>query len=269
MLRFMLLLALSIPAGERVVLVNGFALVNAYLNHSGPFLFFIDTGATSSAVSPAAARHAGVRPDHRVALSAAGGDRIVPAAAGASIRIGQSSADQVELLILSLDTLRAVDPRIQGIIGQNFLSRFPCLLDYRERRLWLGEEAVRRAENLPDRISAETAAGRIVVPVTIESGKPLRLVLDSGASDLTLSCGDRCPPLVTSEHDGQLHSNTGSRDVRRGILPAIQVGAIRILRPKVALLERAPTASEDGLLPAHLFAAIYLAPGRNEIRLVR
>ena len=254
----------------KFLLVKGFLVVSASLNQHGPFLFLVDTGATASSITPAAARTAGLLPDHRVTLAAAGGDRTAPAASNVTLQIGPASASGVEVVILPLDSIRSIDPRIQGVIGQNFLSRFPCLLDYREHRLWLGEEASRRAEHLPTRLPAEIAAGRIIVPVTIDARKPQRLVLDSGASDLTLSCGNRCPHLAVSEENADLRTNTGTRAVRRGVLTAIQVGDIRILRPTVALLERTSASTvEDGLLPANLFVQVYLAPGSKEIRLSR
>lgn len=259
-------------AAEKLELVDGYVLVHAYLNDRGPFLFLLDTGAATSAVTPTTARLAGLVPDERVTLVTATGETTVPASRTADIRIGDVRAAGVETMILPLDTVRRIHPLIVGILGQSFLSRFPCLIDYRAGRLWLGDEATRRAGRIPASfaVAVESVDGRVAVPVTIDRDRPpFHLVLDSGASTMTLACGHRCPrlqdPVVS-----MLHTNTGERRVASGVLREVTIGALRIPHPAAALLDAAPQVSqEDGVLPANWFSSIYLDPSRDQVLLAR
>ena len=266
MIRWVLFAACSL----QIALVDRYVLVEASIEERGPFLLLVDTGATSSAVTPAVAQAAGVRPDHRVTLSTATGDRVVPAGQ-TRVRVGDVSATEVEVLILELETMRRIDPRIQGVLGQSFLSRFPCLIDYRARRMWLGEEAMRRAEAMPAPLPAETTEGRMTVPVIVDgAAKPVRLVLDSGAAAMVLTCGASCPRLIESGAGGRMFTNAGEQEVVQGRVSGVTIGTIRIPRPAVALLKNAPlTPLEDGVIPAHWFSAVYLDPQRNQVRLAK
>jgi hypothetical protein len=277
MLRTMQLASLLIRAAasghasdtsEKLIETNGYLLVHARVNGRGPFLFLLDTGATSSSVTPAVARAAGLVPRSRVTVATAAGE-VVAAAVQAEVRVGGVTAVGTEALILPLDQPRRIDARIEGVLGQSFLSRFPCLIDYRGRRLWLGEEAARRAEALPERITAERVEGRLALPVQVVAGaSPARLVLDSAAPALVLACGRQCPNLA-ARTEGGLKTNAGARKIVQGTLAAVSVGGIRFPRPAAVLLEGRPvTTEEDGLLPARWFSAVYMGPG-NLVGLAR
>jgi predicted aspartyl protease len=260
MLHWMLFTSLSFT------LAGGYVLVPAWINERGPYLMLVDTGATSSAVTPEVAREAGLRPAYRLTLAAAGGEMTVAAVPDTRIRVGETAGAGAETLILPLDAIRRIDPRIRGVLGQSFLAHVPCLIDYRDRRIWLGSEAVIRAGQLPLMAGVQSAAGRMTVPASLGPGtSPVRLVVDTGASDMTLRAG-----VIHGNAGAWLVSNTGERLVRRGVVEAVDVGGIRIRQAHVALLEGAALSeNEDGVLPGRWFSAIYLDAARNEIRLAR
>jgi predicted aspartyl protease len=270
MIRWILFTSLSMglaaAEGERFQVVAGYVLVEGWINDHGPYLLLVDTGAASSAVTPEVARRAGLRPAYRVTLAAAGGEMTVAAAPDARIRIGGATGAGVETLIYPLDGVRRIDPRIQGVVGQSFLAKFPSLIDYRAQRMWMGSEAVNRAARLPALSGVKQVAGRMTVPAWVEQGKrPLRLVLDTGANSMTLRA-----QFAQGGSAAELVSNTGGRAVRRGVVENMDVGGIRIRQATVAVFEGPPlSAAEDGVLPGSLFSAIYLDPANNEVRAAR
>jgi hypothetical protein len=162
--------------------------------------------------------------------------------------------------------VRRIDPRIQGVIGQSFLAQFPCLIDYRAQRMWIGGEAVSRAGRLPVLPGVELVAGRLTVPASLGRARtPVRLVLDTGASHLTLRA-----QFVESGGAAELVSNTGTLLVRSGLVENLDVGGIQIGQAGVALLPNAALSlNEDGALPGSLFSAIYLDSMNHEVRAAR
>lgn len=267
MMRWMLFITLSFAlatAGE-VEITAGYVLVEGWINERGPYLLLVDTGATSSAVTPEVARAAGLRAAYRVTLASAGGEMTVEAVPDTRVRIGAAAAE-VETLILPLDGVRRIDPRIQGVLGQSFLAHLPCLIDYRGRRMWFGSEAVDRAGRLEVLKGVQRAAGRMTVPASLGPGMaPVRLVVDTGASDMTLRAA-----LINGGTPARVLTNMGEQVVRRGLVEAVDVGGIRFRQASVALLEGAPLSeNEDGILPGRWFSAIYLDAERNDVRLAR
>ena len=251
-------------ANVKLVDVDGYLLVQTRVNGKGPYLFLLDTGATSSSLTPEVARAAGLVPRGRTRMITVSGETIV-STAQAQITVGDAVAES-EVLIDSLEAVRSVDARIAGVIGQSFLTHFPCFIDYRHHLLLLGEEAARRGESLARKFVAKRADGRILIPAAV-GGSQLRLALDSGAPALVLTCGTRCARL-DSPSVGDLSTNTGHRPTREGTVGWLSVNGVRIERPRTVMLDASPLDGEDGLLPARWFSSVYLGQG-NVVGLAR
>ncbi|HLK62495.1 MAG TPA: aspartyl protease family protein [Bryobacteraceae bacterium] len=256
-------------AGNRLTVVNGYAVIEVSIEGRGPFRMMLDTGAASCSLSPDAAKTAHLALDHRVVLTTIVGERVVPGASNAHLRIGTSEARGVEVLAMEPDAVRAAIGPVDGVLGQSFLSKFPYLIDYRDQRLWLGAAAVRRALDLPAEIGAERSEGRVVVPVAIGAGVgPWRLTLDSGATAIVLRCGGRCPKLRKARSGDRIVTNAGSSArVRHGMLPAVRVGDKVLEWAEAALIDGPASTSEDGVLPANWFSAVFVDPARSIVRL--
>lgn len=259
------------PMGEKLTIIKGYLFLEVSINGQGMFRMMIDTGASSCSLTPQAARTAGLRLDHRVSLSTMGEERLVPATSDATVRVGSAEARGVEVLIVPLDGVRSVVRRVDGILGQNFLNHFVYLIDYRRKRLWLGEEATRRAMPMPSEILAERAQGRMVVPVVLARGtRPWKLIMDSGASDVMVRCGNACPPLLEIWDGSKVLTNAGNREVQSGLLEGIEVGGIRLVHVPVGMVEVPPKIGHaDGVLPTRYFSAIYVDSANDRIRLTR
>ena len=254
--------------GSKVALVDGYAFVEVVINHRGPFRMLVDSGATSCAMTPDAGRTAGLVYDHQVLLNAeTGGERPIPAAY-ATVRVESVEANSVDVLSDRLEGVQRLNTKVDGVLGQSFLGRFPYLVDYQRKRLLLGDDARRASVQLGPEVAVTQAFGRIVVAVTLDPEEQLwRVILDMGASGLILQCGSQCPQLGGLENAGRIVTNAGDWRVRRGKTARLEVGGLAIAHAEVYLLDMPAPADHDGLLPARWFSAVYVDAGRNVVRL--
>ena len=266
------LLLLIYAQGARVVraedaahvrLLRGrLAVVPVYVNGEGPFDFLLDTGTTSTLITTELAARLGLRAADRVTLVTVAGERAVARAQLGRLEVGGRVAADVEALLCGLEQVRALDARLSGVLGQNFLERFNYTLDYGARLLRFEDEG--GAPPRGERVPVERAEGRLLVAATPAGGAAhsLRLVLDAAAT---------CP-ILFDELPGGLAPDPSARDVRLALteaggvgsrvarLRALRVGSLWLADLPVALLPdpagRAARA-EDGLLPTSLFRSVY------------
>jgi len=214
-----------------------------FLNGQGPFRFLLDTGAQTNQVEAALARRLGLVPSYQVVLATASGTTRVPGGRVAEVTLGEATAADQELLFTSLDGVHALAPDIQGVLGQEFLSRFDYLLDFRGRRLVFSAAA-------PDgtRIPARVIDGRMAIETSYGD-----LVLDSGTQALVLF---HTP--VSSAPGETIRTASGAGKVSMVQAVRVRIGA-RSYRPAMAAVATNPAAPEDGLLPASLFGSIFVS----------
>lgn len=260
LLTLLVLWKTAFAAGQKLIEVNGYLLVQTHVNGKGPYLFLLDTGTTSTLVTPQLAREAGLVATSRTRLLGATAETLAQVVPAVQIGVGDAEAAS-EVLIDPLPAVRAIDSRVAGVIGQSFVAHFPCLIDYRHGRLWLGEEAVARSAGLPEKFVAKRSDGRVLVPASLSAGGTLQLALDSGAPALVLNCRAHCP-AVQLQAERALETNAGQGRGREGVVASLAIHSFRIYRPRTIVLDSSPLAGgEDGLLPAAWFSAIYLGPG--------
>lgn len=113
-------------------------LVPVRINGSGPFVMEVDTGATGSTLSPAAAASAGVDTHGQGRMTGAGGQIDVGVAA-ATVGFGgiERALDRVAVSDSVTAIGTAAGTRIDGILGTDFFRDTVLTIDYPGRRLWL------------------------------------------------------------------------------------------------------------------------------------
>src|ERR1700722_3594475 len=121
-------------------------VVSLMANDQGPFDFVFDTGTNTTIVDPSLARRVSLVAQDRIQLITLGGTQTVIRSSMHTLAAGAGHAENVEVLVQDLSELRNVDSHIQGIVGQNFLSHFNYLLDYRRHALQI-EQASEIREN--------------------------------------------------------------------------------------------------------------------------
>ncbi len=257
--------------GDNILLKNGLVFVDAVINGHGPFRMLVDTGTTTSLLAPDAAIEAGLTYDHRVILTSLGRERLLPATSTGELQVGSATVAGVEIAVTSIGRVRKIDRGAHGVLGQNFLSRSAYLIDYARKKLWFGEDATRRAEELPFALSAQQTNGRTILPVTLQSGgPPWRLTLDSGASNLVVRCTERCPAITNPRSDERVLALVGERPVLGGTLRQVEVAGARISSVHALLVDtELADGQDDGVIPSQWFSAIYVDGDSGLVRLAQ
>jgi predicted aspartyl protease len=122
-------------------------LVQVAVNGRGPFLMALDTGASTTLLSPALAQAAGVTTDQSAQLGGAGGTTANGARLGqARIRFGGITRDGQTVAVADvLGPIRQVaGAPIEGVLGADMFRSGRITIDYGSNRLWFEEAGTRR-----------------------------------------------------------------------------------------------------------------------------
>ena len=267
---FYVLLGVAVRAASEIPfrLAGGrFVVVPVRIDGHGPFEFLLDTGTDTTLVTPEVAARLALRPASRVVLATPAGARAVPRAEVRALSVGTKPLGGGEVLIDELGELRALDSRLGGVVGQNFLGRLNYSLDYGRRLLLV--EGGRDAPPAGARVPVAREDGKMFVSATPNrrDAAALRLLVDTAAGGLVLFDSPHAPlgraALEIETPPGrpiEASTNAGSLAARAGQLKSLHVGDARFTRLPVALVRVPASAgprSEDGLLPTSLFRSIY------------
>src|ERR1035438_3546148 len=214
-----------------------------FLNGQGPFRFLLDIGAQTNQVEEALASKLGLVPSFQVEMDTRLGTTRARGGRVAEVMLGNATAANQEFLFTTMEAVHALSPDIQGVLGQEFLSRFDYLLDFRGRRLVFGA-------TVPEgtRIPARVIDGRMAIQTSCGD-----LVLDSGTRALVLF---HTP--ASSAPGRTIRTASGAVAVSMVQDATVRVGA-RFYRPAMTAVAANPAAPEDGLLPASLFGSIFVS----------
>lgn len=172
-------------------------LVPTFINGQGPFDFILDTGASTSLVTPSLANKLGIAcQDEREAL-VAGGKIALGLGEVSSFSIGQAKINDLIVGIVDLtDVCQAIDAEVMGGIGHNFLQHFHLSLNYQKQTLHLSDpsglnlnfssKSMETSEQIKFKL-AHPQRPLIVVPVMINDTGPYQFALDTGASGTVIS----------------------------------------------------------------------------------
>jgi aspartyl protease len=229
-------------------------VVPVTVNGTGPYPFLLDTGATSSMIDETLA--------DRLALPRLGAALQETATTArnvdlvrATLALGSVERDG-DVLRAPLDAVRAVDPSIRGLLGQDVLRRGNWWLDYRGGVLVEEQGSELRSVDLGERVSVHWHADRPAIDAILPNRRALRLVLDSAASSPILFRDTH----GASEPAGEAVVSTLG-DAQTALLRSfgpLRAGGAAIPRISAAVLHDGGVGrEEDGLLPASLFEGIY------------
>ena len=179
------------------------------------------------------------------------------------VTIGEVTQAGLYATVLPASQMRAITAAASCVVGQDFLSARDYTLDYRAKKLsWDG--GAESEDSQSTRIPLIVDEGRYVIelrqPAPAESS--VRLVPDSGASDIVLFRQPEAPPLrmapLLADRTGQLVASTGQREVSAVRLERLRIGTIDITNQRAYLVDRAwdERTGAQGLLPLRLFARV-------------
>jgi hypothetical protein len=255
--------------------------VQVRINHTGPYDFLVDTGSQISTIDPALAASLHLKIDGTTGVSGVATHSRRPFASLDLIEVGNHSVPQALTVIEDIPELKAADPRIRGILGQNFLARFDLLIDNSRQILCLDESgslarAIRGAhvplekphgprDDLPFTRPMIVSARPIIADVT-----PVLLRLDSG-SNVALLYAVR-PRLLRASVVSRapvLKRVVNGVEQAFAVLPAqdFLVGACLVRQVSFVIpineVGTGPTPREDGLLPTSAFERVFISYSKN------
>ena len=113
---------------------SGHIYIDAYLNDQGPFHLVFDTGAVNL-LTQSAAQRLGLKLNNNVSASGTGGGQNGGSALVKTIRIAGLSLRDQTFYVLDLPSGTSDDGAVDGLIGWEWLNRFPTRIKYAEKTL--------------------------------------------------------------------------------------------------------------------------------------
>jgi predicted aspartyl protease len=245
----------------RFRLVNHLIVISLKSSQAGPFDFVLDTGADTTVVDPSIASRLSFVPLGGIRQTTLSSVQTVTRGSIPSLSAGSVQIDNVDVLIQDLSVLRRIDAHIEGIAGQNFLSHFNYLLDYRKHviRIELSSEIQDTLDG--DHVSIDARENRMMVASEAESrgATGLRLLLDSGANSLVLLPRAVQALDLPKQDSGFELTSSGKVELHTSRVRVLTVGSQRLHDVTAALLAKEPGERiGDGILPTALFQALYI-----------
>lgn len=221
-----------------------------YVNGQGPYRFLLDTGATLNHLDPKVSRSIGLTETFRTTLTSSAG--VIPASGSKEIEVtlGTVVASNQTFLFAGLDAIQQTWPDVQGILGQEFLSRFDYVLDMRGKQLNFG---LRPTDGKGLQVTYKIDHGRPMVSTSVGW-----LVLDSGVPRL-VRFGVR-----GTEEGLAMRTVSGTTKVET-VSSTLTIAGRSFWRGDAVAVPQAAENRPDGLLPAGLFKSIYVSNSEGYI----
>ena len=114
-------------------------LVDVHANGRGPFQFAIDTGTSTTAITPELAKELNVATSAIAPVTSGAAPVDVTAGAFQSFQIGGAKIDNLAVIVADFFPMlsQAVGAKLDGIVGYNFLRNYKVVIDYPNERLRL------------------------------------------------------------------------------------------------------------------------------------
>jgi hypothetical protein len=238
--------------------------VPVYVNDHGPFDFLVDTGTNTTLIDADLAAELELKPVGRELLATLTGSEIVSRYSFDSITLGSESVRGLAVLAQEMKEVHAVDRRIRGVLGLDFLRGFAFFLDYGHQQIELYDPS--EAPDLPagTRVSIQLVRARILISTATEAsmGGSWHLALDSGISKVAVfenrikysqdSSGDT-PPTI------RVFTNLSGLSTRIVTVRDLAIANLHLRDVAVLILPTNPGIQrgiEDGLLPMAIFRYI-------------
>jgi predicted aspartyl protease len=114
-------------------------LIDVHANGGGPFQFAIDTGTSTTAITPELAKELGVESSPISPVTTGGAHVDVTAGTLKSFQVGGAKIDNTAVVVANFFEMlnNAVGAKLDGIVGYNFLRNYKVVIDYPNKLLCL------------------------------------------------------------------------------------------------------------------------------------
>jgi hypothetical protein len=258
------------------IVAGALVVIPVMINHTGPFDFMVDTGSQLNVIDPALAAQLNLKSQGTVGLVATAAYSRVSIGILDSLQAGSQLVLKPLVAVHELGSIQAADPRIRGVLGENFIAHFDVLIDYGRKLLCLDEakllEKDLRGERIPLVVSKRPETDlpfsqRLVVSVSLSNtgSRPILLQLDSGSDSPILYASKReleQPLLKQAKLQGPK-----ANDARNGfaVLPPEDMRLGELMVRKVSFVtparesQNVPDREEDGILATVLFQRVFVS----------
>jgi hypothetical protein len=245
------------------------------INQAGPFDFMVDTGSQVTVIEPSLAAELQLKPQGTVGLISVASYAQASVTVLDSLEANSHLVEKPIAVVQDIRQFQAADPRIRGVLGENFLAHFDLFIDYAHKLLCLDEtKALRDSVNgehislvTPQHPESEPFMERLVISIHLSGTgtRQILLQLDSGSNGPILYARSKATKLRLLESATLQGSNVSKAQQAFAVLPPqdIRIGT-RTLRnisfvTPVSVGQNVPTLDEDGLLPTVLFQRVFIS----------
>jgi hypothetical protein len=253
-------------------------VVPVQINQSGPYDFVVDTGAQVTTIDSSLVAELRLKLEGTAGVEGVATSTRSALAHLERLGAGTHSVPNVLAVIQNLAQLRAADPHIRGILGENFLAHFDLLIDNRRQMLCLDDSNVLASAVGGEHVALAEPRGShqdmpftrpIIVSARLSGSDagPVLLRLDSGSNAPVLYAADlragNPQPLTVN---GPKRPVNGVEQAFRALAPRdVQVGRnsvrqVPFMTP-VNSIGNGASPREDGLLPTMAFQRVFISYG--------
>jgi hypothetical protein len=258
------------------LVANALIVIPVKVNHEGPFDFMVDTGSQVTVVDPSLALELGLKPRGSVGLVATASYAHASISVLDSLEAGSQTVEHPLAVVQDLGQIKAADPRIRGVLGENFLAHFDMLIDYGHKMLCLDASGGMRDNVRGERISLVSPqhpeddlefAQRLVIAVQLSGvgSRQVLLQLDSGSDGPILYQNRGESRLALLDRATQRSGSLSAAQKAFATLPPqdLRIGGrtlnnVPFVTP-VSIRSDVPIRDEDGLLPTVLFQRVFIS----------
>jgi hypothetical protein len=249
------------------------------INHSGPYEFIVDTGAQMTIMDPDLAAELKLQPQGNIGVVSVGSYAGVDLVKPQLVETGPVEVHDLLVAVQGLRQIQALNPKVRGILGENFLGRFDLLIDYGRKIICFDESKSLQHEMQGERVPvmhqeertgdlAYTSPVLVAVHLPGDGKKDTVLLVDSGSSvPLLFQNRLETPTAVQLNHArrGSVAGKGGALVLATMPRQNVKIGShitrqIAFLTP-VSTGHKLDKVGEDGLLPTTLFKRVFISYG--------
>jgi hypothetical protein len=246
------------------------------INQTGPYDFMVDTGSQITLIDPSLALKLGLEPQGTIGLVSVASYAQASVTVLETLEANSHVVEKPLAIVQNLREIQAADPRIRGVLGENFLGHFDMFIDYAHKLLCLDETSVMRESARGEHIPLVTPqhpeselpfAERLVVSVHLSGAgtREILLQLDSGSDGPVLYAGNKERQLKLLDRAVRQETSESAAQRALAVLPPqdMRIGS-RILSSvsfvtPVSPGKDLPSREEDGVLPTLLFQRVFIS----------
>jgi len=261
-------------ASVHVRLLNrSLVIVGVFVNHAGPYSFFLDTGTQVTLVHPSLAAELHLNLQGAATVAGVGFHATAAMARVDLIEVGPHRVTHPTVLVYDIQNPHFADLRVRGVLGMDFLGEFDMLIDHEHSMLCLDDAGAMPAHMqgpqialaMPNQADTGPLPGMLIVSARLSHGfRPVRLKLDSGMNVSFLFDTPRYmrleflrPSLPGSSLDG------GERSLSPLPPQDVSIGPVQLPRVPFSTFANAEKDSSpteyDGLLSTGLFRRVFIS----------